>query len=328
MRLRTIALSAVVAVAASACSSAPPQSNSAGLLPALKSQNHAAPANALRYPEIPSAILLRKVYVTDNISSDVAVLNHSNWSSLGTITNGISTPYGDWVDRNGNLYVVNRPTQSSSDITEYNPSGNLLFTYSTGMIESVSVATDRVGNVYEADQTGTVTEFAQGSNVVTATCSLAPGQEALGVAVDAHNNVFVTFDNGASIPKGGIMVYPHGLNAGRFACASAALPISLSAPVAIVLDRQGNLVVCDAIAAVVDVIAPPYKSVTGTLGSGWVNPYFVTIDKAGTEAYVSDPGARVVQVLTYPGGTNIQTLGSANGLAFPVEAVDSKNYVP
>ena len=77
-----------------------------------------------------------------------------------------------------------------------------------------------------------------------------------------------------------------------------------------------------------DIIAPPYKSITGTLGSGWTNPYFVSIDKEGTEAYVGDVGAADVQILSYPSGINVETLGSANGLAFPVQAVDSKNYVP
>ncbi len=331
--MRLSALQVVVAISAAAsllsgCSGATTQSHSAGLLPTLGSQNHAVPANAGRYPGIPSAILLRKLYVTDNVNSDVAVFKHSNWSSLGTITNGISTPYGDWVDRSGNLYVVNRTSRTSSDITEYDSSGNLTFTYSTDMVEAVSVTTDRLGNVYETDQTGAVTEFAQESNVVTATCSLPPGDQALGVAVDSRRNVFVTFDDGASIPKGGIMVYPHGLNHGAFACASALLPISFAAPIGIVLDKQGNLVVCDGNAAAVDIVAPPYKNITGTLGSGWTNPYFVSIDKEGTEAYVGDVGAADVQILSYPSGINVETLGSANGLAFPVQAVDSKNYVP
>jgi DNA-binding beta-propeller fold protein YncE len=122
--------------------------------------------------------------------------------------------------------------------------------------------------------------------------------------------------------------YPRGLSPGRFGCASAVLPITLATPIGIVLDRQGDLVVCDGSTAAVDIIAPPFKSVTGTLGSGWVAPFFVTIDKAGTQAYVTDLGAGNVQVLTYPAGTNVATLGSANGLALPVEMVDSKNFVP
>lgn len=328
VRLSSLHSAAAISAAAvflSACSTGT-QSSSAGLLPTLGSQNHKVSTGIARYPGTPSAILLRKLYVTDINNSDVAVFRHSNWASLGTITNGVKTPYGDWVDRNGNLYVANRTSPTSSDVTEYDSSGNLLFTYNTGLKEAVSVTTDAAGNVYEADQSGTVTEFAQGSNVVTASCTLPYETQALGIAVDKHHDVFVTFDALSSV--GGILVYPGGLSRGSFTCASTRLPIRLDSPAGAAFDTHGNLVVCDVNAQAVDIIAPPYKSITSTLGSGFVHPFFATIDKAGTEAYVTDAGAANVQVLTYPGGTNVETLGSANGLGVPLEAVDSKNYVP
>jgi hypothetical protein len=37
----------------------------------------------------------------------------------------------------------------------------------------------------------------------------------------------------------------------------------------IAVDKQDNLIVCDENAPAVDIIAPPYTSITGTLGSGW-----------------------------------------------------------
>jgi DNA-binding beta-propeller fold protein YncE len=88
------------------------------------------------------------------------------------------------------------------------------------------------------------------------------------------------------------------------------------------------LLVCDAGTSAVDIIAPPYSSITGTLGSGWAEPFFITIYRAGNQAYVTDPGAADVRILGYPSGSVVATLGSANGLALPVEAVDSKNFVP
>jgi len=103
------------------------------------------------------------------------------------------------------------------------------------------------------------------------------------------------------------------------------LPITLGFAGGMVIDKQGDLVVCDQTAPAVDIIAAPYTSVTGTLGSGWIDPFHVTIDKAGTQAYVADNGAAAVQVLTYPGGSSVATLGSANGLSSPSSAVDSKN---
>lgn len=328
MRVSTTLLAAVAASAAvillSACSSAPEASTS-GLLPIGASGSRVQPAP---YRGKDSAIL-RKLYVTDNVNNDVALFKYGTWTSLGTITSGIAHPYGDWVDKNGNLYVVNRPT-SGGDITEYDATGSLIFTYSAGMHDPVSVTTDKVGNVYEADQTGMVAEYAQKSNMAAATCSLQSGYEALGVAVNGRGRVFVTFDSTASTGTGGIIVYPQGLAGRPYACANATLPVKIVHPIGIAFDKQGNLVACDAnpYAPAVDVIAPPFSSVTRTLGSGWVIPFFASIDRAGTQAYVTDPGAADVQVLTYPSGTNVATLGSADGLSLPVSTVDSKNYVP
>ncbi|HEX3370774.1 MAG TPA: hypothetical protein VHS56_14440, partial [Candidatus Cybelea sp.] len=89
-------------------------------------------------------------------------------------------------------------------------------------------------------------------------------------------------------------------------------------------DRQQDLVVADEGAHAVDVVAPPYTSITGTLGSGWSQPWDVTINNAGTRAYVTDTSAQTVQVLTYPAGSNIVTLPAS----FPEAAVGSRNYVP
>ena len=142
--------------------------------------------------------------------------------------------------------------------------------------------------------------------------------------------MFVTYNSGGSSGSGGIYVFPHGLSGGPYPCTNALLAVRFVEPFGIVFDKQGNLIVCDAnpYAPAVDIVAPPYRSITGTLGSGWVDPAFVTIDRAGTQVYISDLGVPDVQILTYPGGTNVATLGSANGLSVPVEAVDSKNYVP
>jgi DNA-binding beta-propeller fold protein YncE len=64
------------------------------------------------------------------------------------------------------------------------------------------------------------------------------------------------------------------------------------------------------------------------LGSGFKNPFHVTINRANTQVYVTDPGNENVQVLSYPDGANIATLGKSDGVKFPLGAVDSQNFVP
>lgn len=58
------------------------------------------------------------------------------------------------------------------------------------------------------------------------------------------------------------------------------------------------------------------------------DPASVSIDRTGSQAYVTDTGAHVVRVLTYPDGSNVATLGKPNGLEIPTAAVVSGNYVP
>lgn len=130
--------------------------------------------------------------------------------------------------------------------------------------------------------------------------------------------------NNPSETAGYIVEYAHGLPG----CAGTVLPITIGDAGGMVIDKQGNLVVCDQKARAVDIIAPPCTSITGTLGSGWADPFHVTIDKTGTQAYVADVGAANVKVLTYPGGSIVATLNRANGLSEPASAVDSKNWAP
>ncbi len=334
-----------------ACSGSGSQSSSAGLPSAGASQgvNRFDPARSGVAPKFlgmvghshqtaqhvrGDAFAPRSIFVSDFGSGLVERLKYSNFSSLAPISSGLNGPDGNWVDRiPGNLYVAN---YAGPYITEYNTSGNLLYTYSNGMADPVGVTTDKNNNVYEADFNytvsggGYVNEYAQQSNTVIASCS--PGGNVEGVAVDRHLNVFVYYNN----PAGGanIIEYTHTNSGGGFANCnnSTVLPITFGFAGGMVLDKRGRLVVCDQVGTgsgpVVDVIAgPPYTSITGTLGSGYSDPFHVTIDMRNDRAYVADLGAAVVQVLAYPSGSSVATLGSANGLTSPAAAVDSKNSV-
>lgn len=311
MRVSTALMTAGAAVVLSACSGAP-QGGTAGL-----------PSPAAHRLQLPGG---RVLYVPDVATNAVEVLKYGTWTSVGTITSGITFPNNSWVDTNGNFYVTNRFTASGT-VTEYDAGGNLIFTYSTSAQPS-AVTTDKNGNVYVAEATA-ISEYAQGSNVAAVTCSLpSVYYTAHGIAVNRRGTVFISYTDSRTA-SGGIIAYPFGLTA--YGCDGGVLPITIGGPLGIAFDRQGNLLVCDSEenAPAVDIVAPPYHSITGTLGSGWVHPNSVTIDRAGTTAYIAERGsANDVRVLTYPGGVNEATLGSANGISEPVSAVDSKNYVP
>jgi hypothetical protein len=248
----------------------------------------------------------------------VDLLQYRTWAKVGTITNGISNPHGTWVDRAGNLYVANY----SGSITEYNVDGSLIFTYTNGAGAPFAVTTDQYGTVYEGDGVfNNIVEFPQGVNSPAISCNIL-GDLLPGIAVDKHGNVFAA--NGSNIIE-----YKHGLLSSH--CNGTVLPITFTSLFGIALDTNGNLIACDYGAPAVEIIAPPYTSITGTLGSGWLGPEYVTIDRAGTQAYVTDrtgPGIFILDILTYPAGSIVAQVTSANGIGSPTSAVDSRNYVP
>jgi hypothetical protein len=310
---------AATALVSSACSGVPQSSSAAlpqtGMAPSSVGLAGGAHPNVRRLPLSAQRVL----YVTNYGASAVDVV-HYGWGGLSTITNGISYPQGDWVDSKGNLYVAN---YGGDDVTEYSSSGNLTYTYpdiSYGRgVEFVT--TTRSGTVYEDDFSGYVNEFAQGATSPSATCSLPNyvGYGVGGVALDKSGDVFV--DYSGLNPSGQIIEFPHGLT--ESGCTGTVLPITLDSPGGMVIDKQGNLVA--AAGSAVDIIAPPYTSITGTLGMGWENATAVTIDKPGTQAYVTDYGASTVTVLTYPGGSIVGTIGEVSN---PWSAVYYKSYVP
>jgi len=268
--------------------------------------------------------LPRKVFVSDFGTGAVEILNQQPlWTYLTSITSGLSGPDGDTLDNNVNLYVAN---YAGIDIQQYAKPWSSpvnVYTYSAGMADPVDVVVDSSRNVYEADYnlggSGFVNEYAQQTNTVMNTCS--PGGAVEGVAVDSAGDVFVAYN--ASTGGGKIAEYVGGLSG----CNETVLGVSLVFAGGMAIDRNGNLIVCDQLAPAVDVIDPPYTSISGTLGSGYTDPFHVTINKRNNKVLVADVGAANVQVLDYPSGSNIITLNSSNGLSDPASAVFSLNAV-
>ena len=260
----------------------------------------------------------KDLFVDDFNLNAVEIFANKSWTNAGSITSDIDGPDGNWVDAKGNLYVAN---YAGDSVTEYAPgSSSPSYIYGSDMLDPVAVTTDHSGNVYVGEYGGyDVLEFPQGSARLIAQCF--PGGEVEGVALDKSGDVFVTYFTGTA---GAITEYANGLEG----CSGTTLGVSLKYPGGLVVDKNDNLVVCDQDANEVDIIAPPYGSVSGRLGSRYLDPFRVSIDKKNKRAYVANYGDYDVLVLSYPAGTTQATLNSSNGLSEPSSAVDSQNYSP
>lgn len=270
--------------------------------------------------------LPRKVFVSDFGTGAVEVLNQQPlWTLLGTITAGMDGPDGITLDSKVNLYVANYAGIYINQYAKPWPSSASTFTYSSGMTDPVGVGVDSSGNVYEADYddgggNGYVNEYAQQSNTVVNQCFV--GGNAEGVAVDSAGDVFVSY-NSATTGTGKIAEYVGGLSG----CSETVLGVSLGFAGGLAIDKSGNLLANDQTAPSVDIIDPPYDSVTSTCGSGYADPFHVTINKRNNKVLVADLSNADVQVLEYPSCTNLITLNSANGLSDPAAVVFSLNAV-
>jgi hypothetical protein len=177
--LVTVAATAAAIATLSACSSGSPSSG--GSMPSTNASRTLGFADVSRLGISPkywaltrlvsgrsAARPLRKkvpkdLFVADYGLDAVEILTNKTWQNVGSITSGIDSPDGAFVDKKGNLYISNA---GSVDITEYKPGASSpKYTYSSGMENPTDVSVDTHGNVYEADfEDGDVAEFPQGSN--------------------------------------------------------------------------------------------------------------------------------------------------------------------
>lgn len=253
-----------------------------------------------------------RLAVGEFASPHVFILN-AHYKLISTLVNGLSTPDGMWYDQAQNLYVAN---YLSAQVQEYaNGATSPTFTYSNGLVDPINVTTDEHGNVFVADYNnfnmpGWVNEYAQGSNTVLHQCFTVGAPN--GIAVSEYGQVFVGYNLGQG--QAAIMVFKHGLSG----CHGTTLGVAMNFVSGMQLDNHKNLVVADGLQRAVDIIAPPYSSVTSQI-TGFCQPFGVALSKDNSLIFVTDIGVNCNDVVVdnYPSGSNVTTLGSANGLSDP-----------
>jgi DNA-binding beta-propeller fold protein YncE len=284
-----------------------------GIAPKFWGLLHRSSTQHGRVGGIKPAVVPDDLLVADGGLGDVEILENRSYHDDGTISLGLNSVNGEFLDKQGFLYVAD---SAGHRIQEYQPGHPAPFyTYSAGMDKPVNVSVDGHGNVYEADYGGWVNEYKQGTNIVEYTCGISSPNA--GVAVDSSGDVFVSENSGSGV---GVYEY-NNLNS----CNLIAALIIPGFSGGMVIDAKRNLILADQNGKI-DVIYPPYTQVNYAI-PGFGNPFGVALTKDNKTLYVADYGTGKVKVLKYPSGALIKTLGSGNGLSDPIGVTDFPNAV-
>jgi hypothetical protein len=274
--------------------------------------NSIAPALPLR-ENVPNG---GDLFVSNFYAAEVVIYpaDVQNPEPAGTITDGVSDPYNLAVDGAGTLYVQN----NNNTITEYpegasEPSKTLTepkVGYGTGI--TVTVGTD--GTVYAADHlAGQVYEFTNGSESPSTTLYVS---EAFGLALDRHNNLYVSWANQSSGAAGHVMKFKPGATTGKD------LGITVKYQGGLAIDSHDDLLVGDQGNQLIDIFKKGATTPFRTIATSPYYPYQFAFDRKERYLYLVSGTPAAAYVYDYKSGklawTDSQGLkgsGYAEGVA-------------
>lgn len=326
MPLRLIMTTAVSAWILAGCSAGGAPPSAANVLPLGQLTQQQSVVSALapaRSWILPTAKTTPLLYVSDGAEGFVIIYPATghNPAPIGQLT-GFDIAAGLAVDNAGNLYVadvVHEEVQvfhrgSTSAFEILNVHG---YPYGEGV--------DNSGNVYVAvgvtgSQQGFVGIYPPGATEPSSTLvDPSRGFSPVGVALDSHGNVFVSYDVTINTPPGGIDEF----KAGK----TTPTNLGITVPKGVgwlTVDLSGNLIVPG---GGVRVYPPGSKKPSLTFGEGMkFSPTQVALNKAGSQVYVGENGANApvlnsARVYTYPGGQLVNTITNQLPSGNPIDGV-------
>jgi hypothetical protein len=146
------------------------------------------------------------LFVADPQDSQVLMYDPTtpNPKSEGSITTGIDYPFGLASDSKGNLYVANLlggTGSTTGSITVY-PNGKTSpsLTITNGMQAPYGIAVDSKGDIFATNlNTDTVVGYKKGKTSPYETIDFSAIGQALGIAVDAKDNIWIGSDSTSQV---------------------------------------------------------------------------------------------------------------------------------
>jgi sugar lactone lactonase YvrE len=287
------------------CSGSQPPIGGAGAVPqSLPIVTHAATRHEPQY-----------LYVADQspYRIDIFLRDDPSKGVVDSISKGVSSPDGIWVDSSGNLYVANEDQSTNDRVTVYAKGGHRpIRVYKAHILCASDVAVASDGTVYVADPcgrgyNGRVHVFGPGGTKQTRI--LYPDGAPGSVTVDAQNNLYV----GMTSNKTGwaqVKRYRPGATKG----VDMLRPLSIVSIAGVAVDDHGALLVADQDHGTIDVFTGAHsKHPSRVINTGQSYPCCFAFDRRGNTIYVSYP---------YQFTSGMRALGSGPQLPNTVVALD------
>src|ERR1700722_2582178 len=241
-------------------------------------RQRSVPVSGIGFPGGVAMDATGDLFVADNIG---VVKVPAGGGAPTTLANMV-TGFGMTADAAGNLFVVDVSSLPHA-VKEIPAKGGSPVTIPTSGLKSpIALAVDSAGNLFIADEAGTVAELpAGGGPQITLANNLAGP---FGIALDKAGNLFVALAIGGSVvelPAGG--------------GAPITLAKGLASPIDAAVDRAGNLFVIEQGGSRV-LEFPAGGGAPFSLGSGFSRPVGIVLDQSGNLFIADiDLGVMVIQ---------------------------------
>jgi len=267
---------------------------------------------------LPDAKVSSELYVTSYNENDVDVYSEKghNQPPSGALNGSFAQPQGIYVAKNGMVYVGDT---NNDRILVYKKGASNSFETLSDVGQPRELTGDSNGTIYAGNvNQQDVAVYASGSTSPTSYLSV-PSADVLGIAVDAKNDLYVSFDT----QTGG-----HGTGQVDEFLAGSTTPINLGITLVsasgLAIDKDQNLIVCDSAdsdpsKAAAYVFAPGKVTPSHTLSLPSGYPIGAALEPTDKTIFVGANGDGQVRVYSYPAFQLMNTI--ATGSASPPNSI-------
>jgi sugar lactone lactonase YvrE len=269
-------------------------------------------SSALGLVEPAHSAAANELFVTSNTGNSVGIYPQkgNNQQPTDYLNGSFAQPQGIYVSPKGVVYVGD--TDNDRIFVYKKESLNSFETLSDNG-QPRELAADSKGTLYAGNvNQGNVAVYVGGATSPTSYISIPNAAAVLGIAVDAKDNLFVSFDT----QRGG-----DGSGQIDEFLAGTTNPISLGITLVsaegMAFDKQGNLIVCDSAdsdpsAAAVYIFAPGATKPSHTMSFPNAYPISVALNKSGKDLFVALTNGGSVQVFDYAKFKLIDTISNGS----------------